>query len=257
MEDYKEFERLEMQANQKQYNIEQELRFLSDQNDSKILDLGCGTGVVSRMLKKLNPSATILGVDASELRINQARKNNLNQDLIFKVHNALEPIGMNQFNTIVCRYVLEHLEEPQSVVDHIYSACNPGGTAYLIDFDGIFLNFHTNNAWFNRCLKKIAYALECDLFIGRKLPNLLKNAGFKQINHHVELVTFEGEDLEQEAINCDLRCKNARPLINSILGENEASRFIKAYPELVREPGNIIFYNKFIAWAKKPALNRA
>lgn len=57
------------------------LKCLGDTNPKKILDAGCGNGIVSCFLAKRFPEATIIGIDISAAGIEQAQKLALNLSL--------------------------------------------------------------------------------------------------------------------------------------------------------------------------------
>ena len=55
LENITEAERLEFQAKIENYSIQKELSYLDLSNTSNVLDLGCGTGLLSREIKMLSP----------------------------------------------------------------------------------------------------------------------------------------------------------------------------------------------------------
>ena len=189
------------------------------------------------------------------MRIQQAKNisKEKGQDINYFVSNA-EELNINEkYDLIVSRYVFEHLPNPQKAANSIFQACKPGGQTYIIDFDGIFLNLYSSNDRLNKSLAKIGQSLQFDLFIGRKLPTLIKNAGFEKINWHAEINTFKGDQLKSEKENCYQRCLNAKPLLESILGKGrELDQFIEDYMTSLDSEETVLYYNKFIAWGKKP-----
>ena len=113
LENTKEFERLEKQSQNEAYDYRAELRGFTPKETGRILDAGCGSGVVARYLAQLYPNASISGCDASIDRVTQATI--LAQDipnLKFRVENLNQMTSQNSsYDAIVCRYVLEHLPE--------------------------------------------------------------------------------------------------------------------------------------------------
>ncbi|MCB9091603.1 MAG: methyltransferase domain-containing protein [Halobacteriovoraceae bacterium] len=252
MENQKEAQRLEFQAKQRNYSLETELSHLNLKTHKKVLDLGCGTGLMARYLLDENSKLQVSACDYSEVRIQQAKNLSKGYSIDFFHGDAQNLKIQKKFDLIISRYVFEHLENPEQAARSVYDALEVGGTGYLIDFDGIFLNLYTANDKFNQQLNAINSAVNFDLYIGRKLPALLKSVGFKNIQWRAEINTFEGPELAEEKHNCAQRCQNAYPLLEKLLGSNqEAEMFIENYVDSLDFPETVLFYNKFIAWGEK------
>lgn len=246
--------RLEWQSRLKHYNLEEELKNLKLNENETLLDAGCGTGVVGRYLSKGQKLQRIDGCDFSELRINEAKK--LVQDCSnfnFFTTN-LENIDMpdESYNTVVSRYVFEHLESPLKVAKELYRLTKKGGQIYLIDLDGIFINLFTTNEKLNSMLLELKNGLSFDLEIGRKLPAYLSWAGFKNIEWDMQVCSFKAEELKHEAFNSKERCIFCRPIFEKIFKSSKrADEFIEMYLNEMTNPENVLFHNKFIVSGKK------
>jgi 2-polyprenyl-6-hydroxyphenyl methylase/3-demethylubiquinone-9 3-methyltransferase len=79
--------------------------------DLKILDIGCGGGLISEPMSRLG--AKVTGIDASERNIQvaklHAKKNNLNIDYLNTVPENLN--RLNEFDIILNLEVVEHVED--------------------------------------------------------------------------------------------------------------------------------------------------
>ncbi len=254
MEHADEALRLEKQATQSNYSLNNELQFLNLSNHNTILDAGCGTGLLSRYIQGINPKSDIYACDQSELRLAQAKKLTVSNTINFSVQNLESTdYATNTFDLVISRYVYEHLSKHEAVTSEIYRILKPGGIAYLVDFDGIFLNYHSSNKNLNNYLKELKEKLDIDLFIGRKLPQLLGNTGFNNIQWEVQLNTFKSEqEISEEYENCKERCRFARTSFIEIFNSEErADEFISLYLENLKKPESCFFYNKLIAWGIK------
>src|SRR3954452_18089059 len=69
----------------------------------RILDLGCGTGIVARVLRaRLGGAATIVGVDASPPMIEKARS--IEPELDWRVGNVMAlPFADGSFDLVLCQ----------------------------------------------------------------------------------------------------------------------------------------------------------
>jgi ubiquinone/menaquinone biosynthesis C-methylase UbiE len=250
MESIDEAKRLEFQAEQPNYNIPNELRYLQLKGNEKVLDVGCGTGLLARELKKKYPNIEIDACDFSDIRVQQAKK--LSSNINYFVADAQNLQIESKYDVVVSRYVFEHLPSPVLAAQEIYKACKDGGKVYIVDFDGIFLNHYSTNEELNKSLELMRESFSFDLFVGRKLPSLLKKAGFNRIQWKAELNTFDEKQLQDEIENCHQRCLNARPLIERTLGSSsKAEEFIRDYVEAIENEETVLFYNKFMAWGIK------
>lgn len=91
---------------------------------SRILDVGCGTGVVSETVKH-HTNSTVIGVEPDEERVKVAKARGLDVKLGLLDEAFIET--HNGFDVVVFADVLEHLENPASIVQLASKALRPGG----------------------------------------------------------------------------------------------------------------------------------
>jgi 2-polyprenyl-3-methyl-5-hydroxy-6-metoxy-1,4-benzoquinol methylase len=95
----------------------------------RILEIGCGNGNISTVLASYGHE--VLAIDISEdcIRYAAALKEKFNlKNLNFKVSNAAEILNVGEpFDAVICSEVLEHLDDPVSIVSKAYSVLKPGG----------------------------------------------------------------------------------------------------------------------------------
>jgi len=90
---------------------------------SKILDIGCGNGEITSEFQKLGMD--VYGLDISESSVKNIKKEN------FKKHNLNKgdyPFKDNEFDFIFSKSVVEHLREPDILIDEAYRMLKYGGT---------------------------------------------------------------------------------------------------------------------------------
>ena len=98
----------------------------------RVLDAGCGAGLASLDAARLNPGATVLGVDASPNAVGQARRRAAlagTSGVSFEVHDPSEPFptAWGRFDFVICRGVLGRALEPAQVLTRLAGALAPGG----------------------------------------------------------------------------------------------------------------------------------
>lgn len=96
--------------------------------DDKILDVACGTGVVSKEISQvLGPMGLLVGIDLSRTALNIARGSIAFENSIFLEMDA-ENIGLNfKFDKVTCQYGLMFFPDTQKVLISIKNILNRKG----------------------------------------------------------------------------------------------------------------------------------
>lgn len=96
----------------------------------RLLDIGCGVGTLGMSLKDILGAGEVYGIEISETRVAAARQKgikcvqtDLNEDSI--------PFEDNSFDAIFCGEVIEHLVDPDHLLDEIGRTLTPGGVCVL------------------------------------------------------------------------------------------------------------------------------
>ena len=103
-------------------------RVLKDQltPQARILDVGCGNGVISRHLGRLGYN--VLGIDVSEKTIEQAKSLTTLPNVRFEKLSAEELVASGEkYDAVICSEVLEHLSNPGSLLDVLYQSLAENG----------------------------------------------------------------------------------------------------------------------------------
>lgn len=262
LEDENEFDRLERQAQTPLYDPRRELEGFDFSKARRILDAGCGSGIVSRILAEAHPSAQVLGVDLSQQRVQRANAAGCGlQNLRYAQGSVTKlPESENAFDAIVCRFVLEHLPktEVQAALAEFYRCLKPGGHAVAIDLDGLYHNLYPQTASIRRFIAQLDRSSDIDMQVGRKLPAYLTEAGFVDVSWRIDTMEMRGTALDTEAQLIQERFAQALPAMSALMNsEEEAKTFQRDFLATLRQPGSVLFYNKFIVSGIKPKLLRA
>lgn len=98
----------------------------SELSQKRALDIGCNEGAFSRIL--CEKGYECLGIDIDDKRIETARRSLNSERLKFEVQNATElgtPDG--SYDLILCLEVIEHLDDPEKLLDEIRRVMKPEG----------------------------------------------------------------------------------------------------------------------------------
>ncbi len=94
----------------------------------RLLDLGCGTGVSSRLLA--DRGWTVTGSDLSEKFLDRKLEG---RGLTLRAADALQlPFGPGAFDAVASYCFIEHVPDVQRVVDEMIRVTKPGGTILVL-----------------------------------------------------------------------------------------------------------------------------
>lgn len=155
------------------------------------LDLGCGTGTLTVMLKQSAPEAQITGFDGDEevLAIAKTKAEQAHVEITWDHGLAYElPYPDNSFDIVVSSLVIHHLigADKMRAFQEVRRVLRPAGWVHILDFGRPF-NFLTRVQ--SVVMKNLEEAT--DNFGGRILP-MLKQAGFESAREAKHMNTIFG-----------------------------------------------------------------
>lgn len=156
------------------------------------LDVGCGSGAVTRVMAAIVEPGRATGVDASAARIAQAQalaaERGVDASFVCTDATALD-LPAAAFDFTWSRFLFEYLAEPERALAEMVRVTRPGGTVVVADLDGQLRTFHPMDAATARSLADVLGALEAAGFdpdVGRKLYGWFRSAGLADIRVHIE-----------------------------------------------------------------------
>ncbi len=115
----------------------------------KILDIGCGYGLMPYMLSFTSAQREITGIDYDEEKIDTANHCFSKTDNVKFVHSDVLGFEFEKYDTIIIADMLHYLptDEQKQVIDKCISNLNPGGTIIVREGDSDKQEMHKKTKW--------------------------------------------------------------------------------------------------------------
>ena len=176
-------QRLEQRASQLDQiaMLKKYLKDIPSMIDSNVLDIGCGTGPVTRFLQRYNPKY-IVGIDPSKILIKSAKNLAKDSSCIQFVNGDARsiPFDNSSFDVVIFHTALSHIEKPNLAILEAKRVLKPKG--YIAIFDGDYTSSSVSISKHDplqACSSAVTENNVLDRFLVRKLNSLINSAGFK------------------------------------------------------------------------------
>ena len=153
-----------------------------------VLDVGCGTGVVTRDLaQRVGRQGRVVGIDPStrliEKALRRAEEEGLKDRIEFRcADGAALPFSDESFDLVVASAVFGHVPNGMEVLKEMVRVARPGGTVLAFDHD---IDMIVINAADRDLTRRIVHAY-CDRYFtsgwaGRELYAMFREAALEEI----------------------------------------------------------------------------
>lgn len=108
-------------------------RYAGDLNEKKVLDIGCGGGILSESMAARG--ALVKGIDMGEGPLNIAKLHRLESGLSIDYEKVsaeeLADREPEQYDIVICMEMLEHIPDPQSILNATARLVKPTGSVFF------------------------------------------------------------------------------------------------------------------------------
>ena len=188
MEHPLEAERLELKTRREK--ILEELKLVPLHPGMEVLDVGCGTGAVTRILAERVSPGKVIGIDLSEERLSVARELARERGVsnVEYIRADVRDLGLEEekFDLTYSRCLFQYLPGKAGLdtLAAMKRLVRPGGTVTVADVDGNHLYRYPSDEEWEQIITKVLAEVEkigFDAFVGRKLYSMFRKIGFQDI----------------------------------------------------------------------------
>jgi arsenite methyltransferase len=142
-----------------------------------VLDVGCGSGWLSRRISKLVPEGRVVGMDISDEMVRVARRTSGEHDNILFIPGEVAEIPWepNFFTHAISVESAYYWPDPASGIRELQRVLRPGGSAWIL------INYYRDNPYCHQWGSLLA--IPTHLLSAEEWAGLFRAAGFTQVTH--------------------------------------------------------------------------
>jgi len=262
---YREAEQVRLQRQAQE--LAHEARTLFDQIGiplgARVVEIGCGPqGCLDVLSERVGPSGRVVGVERSDDAVGLARRLVADRGLgnVEVLHGDARATGLPRgaFDVATARLVLVNVPRPEEIVAEAVALVRPGGVVAFHEADwGAHVCDPPLAAW-TRLLDLLdAYsrANGIDLFVGRRVPRLLRQAGLRDVQVSPLIHVYPPGHGRRTIMLDFVENLTERLLAQQLITARELDDLKAALKRHIDAPDTLVVSHLFFqAWGRKPEL---
>jgi ubiquinone/menaquinone biosynthesis C-methylase UbiE len=107
----------------------------------RVLDIGCGTGTLATLIKRLHPDVEVIGIDPDPKALARARRKAAKASVSIQIDQGFGddlPYAAASFDRVFSSFMFHHLppNEKDRTLRTVRCVLKPGGGFHMLDFEG-------------------------------------------------------------------------------------------------------------------------
>ena len=164
---------------QDKYELKILRKMSSLKNVEKALEIGCGNGYGTKLIKKYYSPKNIIAIDLDEKMIKIAQKRNTDTSITFKVMNAAQLDFPNNYFDVVFDFgIIHHIPNWKDCIQELKRVLKPNGKIILEE-----LSLETFSIGVGKIWKKILEHPYENMYTRNQFSQYIKEIGFEIVNY--------------------------------------------------------------------------
>ncbi|MDR3676164.1 MAG: class I SAM-dependent methyltransferase [Acidobacteriota bacterium] len=157
--------------------VEPTLALMDLQPSDRVLDMGCGSGWLSRRLAARVPNGSVVGIDVSDEMIHRAQLASTGIPNVQFLHGTAEeiPAPPDSFAKVLSVESAYYWHDPGRGLSEIFRVLQPGGSAWIL------INYYRDNADCHQW--QAHFQTPTHLLSAAEWQELYRAAGFREVTH--------------------------------------------------------------------------
>jgi ubiquinone/menaquinone biosynthesis C-methylase UbiE len=227
-----------------------------------VVDLGCGpSGTIDLLAGRVGPEGRVTGLDIEPANValasGLADERGLANVTIAEGDARNTGLPPSSFDLAHARALLINIPDPAAVVEEMVRLVRPGGWVAAMEPDaGTSVCYPPHPAWerLNEIFWQANRSAGADPFIGRRLPELFRQAGLADIGVEAKADIYPAGHSRRTVRSDLVRSMRPKILARGIASEQELDELDQALREHLDDPHTLVMPNLlFLAWGRKPA----
>jgi ubiquinone/menaquinone biosynthesis C-methylase UbiE len=227
----------------------------------RVLEIGCGPrGCLDLLSVRVGPSGSVVGVERSEEAVALAHEFAVERGLrnVQVLHGDARSAGLpnGSFDLVTARLVLVTVPTPEEIVSEAIALARPGGSVAFHEADwAAMICDPPSESWTRLIHLFVSYTERngMDLFIGRKLPRLLRDAGLLDIRTKSIVHVHPPQDPRRTLLLDFAENLREKLIAQNFITELTFSDLKESVRRHIASPDTLVVHGPYFqVWGRKP-----